>query len=361
MANASETLGKLAKLWPEMQPWKSGPIYIEVASSLSDGSPKTINVTKTIGHKTICPVVTKRSDSNCHWLPPSWSENNEEFRKETVLPAFTRACSEAGFKISGRWNQDRNCIIFQCFRGILNDERRNREKALRHRSCYNILKFPDAPPKPRNRKSKRPRRIHEDELNDPDFESKGISPCDVITCKFRFMVYWDETRERWFMPHRQKGCPYHQGHLSDKPTDVDEDVTEEEVECDEMDKQTANDEQQDDQSNQGQSEIKTGKSTGVDEQVPEEQIEHNEVNKQPANDEPSDSSPMQHQGTGAYREFHNVYKSVCKLADAAGAEGRKALWEGLYAIGEKQANIIARNNTTAPSALTGATASLPQN
>ena len=78
--------------------WKSGPVVITVAMSLSNDESKNINLTSTIGHGKYCPKPGKQMDANCHWLPIDLDKNNETFRTEEPTPGSSRHASRLGFR-----------------------------------------------------------------------------------------------------------------------------------------------------------------------------------------------------------------------------------------------------------------------
>ena len=97
------TLDILANERKKLEEWDCGRMDISVATSLADDTLVTINLSDTIGHEQSTPRQNKRDDSNCIWLDPTWTENSNHFRYETVIPFFVWAASEAGFRVSGGW------------------------------------------------------------------------------------------------------------------------------------------------------------------------------------------------------------------------------------------------------------------
>ena len=39
-------------------------------------------------------------------------------------------------------------------------------------------------------------------------------------CPFRFNLYWDESKSRWYLPSQQRGCSEHKGHVKLAPAQV---------------------------------------------------------------------------------------------------------------------------------------------
>ena len=174
----------------EAEEWHAGPIHISVASSLDNDKQIEIDFSKTIGHRVYKP--RNPSDLNCHWLPAHLNDNTELFRKERITPIFTKACYYAGFNVSANWVKKDSCILFTCAKGKFHDEEKNKEAAAKQ---PRKAKDPSKPPVARDRKTKRP--LQED---------------DEETCKFSFRVYWEDSKKRWFIPHRQSGSLVHHGH-----------------------------------------------------------------------------------------------------------------------------------------------------
>ena len=201
MVSYADSISKLASLQTEALKWKCGPIAINVATKLNDDTLKEINLTQTVGYKNKrVPNPDKRSDANCYWLPTFFNQNEETFRIKHIYPIFVRACRDAGFKVTPSYDPKTKYVTFKCFRGKYHDEEKSKEYvASRPRN----VRCPDKAPVPRGRKTQRP--IKGDENND-------------TKCDFRFVVYWDEVKQRWFLPHQQGGCKDHCGHMHVNPS-----------------------------------------------------------------------------------------------------------------------------------------------
>ena len=119
------TLEKLAILDKEARSWVSGPIYVTVGSSFLDDSPKIINLNETLGHRKLVPRPLNRNDSNCYWLPSTFSKNEDTCRQIEIIPLFVRACRDAKFKVCGCYEKDRNGIVFECIRSTINNYAKN--------------------------------------------------------------------------------------------------------------------------------------------------------------------------------------------------------------------------------------------
>ena len=188
---------KFFSLHKEAETWKSGEINITVAHSLTNDNPTIINLSSTIGHNKHVPNVNQRSNLNCYWFPQSFNKNNEEFRQKEIHPHFVRACHAAGFIVHGEYEKRSNCIQFECMMAKYHDEeQKKKDQDKRPRDVKNK----DKPPVPRvGRRTARPLK-----------SDKGA-------CTFRFRVYWDGIKNRWFLPHKQSGNLDHCGHIHEDP------------------------------------------------------------------------------------------------------------------------------------------------
>jgi hypothetical protein len=145
------------------------------------------------------PWDANRNDTNCHWLPSFYNQNDPEFRSNQIHPIFVKACRDAGCKVKASYHPDRLAIVFSCMRDSHYDEEKERyhnDKRDRH------VKHPEVLPVLKKRKTQRP--------------IKGVDNNDT-TCTFKFTVYWDNKRNRWFLPHQQSGSIEHCGHMHVDP------------------------------------------------------------------------------------------------------------------------------------------------
>ena len=205
MAGTLDILGETRK---ELEEWECNRMDILVATSFTDGTLVTINFSDTIGHSKHAPKPEKRDDSNCIWLDPEWRENSDVFRSNTIIPFFVSAASKAGFRISGGWEPKYNVIQFRCIRGKRNDQHKNQKDALKQRPKKK-LKKPNAQPIPRNKRTQRP--LKPNQAEDPELQEEATL-ADIETCKLNFRIYWDDYKDRWFIPRKQSGCRRHNGH-----------------------------------------------------------------------------------------------------------------------------------------------------
>ena len=93
-----DAVNKIECMVENEKKWSSNNIMIEVATSLTDDTPMTINLSSTIGDVRfdIDDVV---DDSSCYFLRQSFSQNDPEFRKIHLSPHFVLPCAKAGFTL----------------------------------------------------------------------------------------------------------------------------------------------------------------------------------------------------------------------------------------------------------------------
>ena len=77
------TLNKLVEHRKALDQWDSGPVMIEVATSFTNPTLKSIDLSSTIGHGKSVPRKGKRTDENCYWLNAEWTSNDVDFRQST--------------------------------------------------------------------------------------------------------------------------------------------------------------------------------------------------------------------------------------------------------------------------------------
>ena len=161
--------------------WTTGALTVTFAKSLSDDSPRDIDITPTIGYGKNVPKTC--NDSNCYWLLSRLNRNDEEFREKHLYPLVTGACLAAGFRVYCKYVKRQSRFEVRCCRGVYYHKGNNK--------------------------------WHNEQVRD-DAEVDNTT-----TCKFKFSVYWDGIHERWMIPHKQRGCINHCGHPKIKPEHFD--------------------------------------------------------------------------------------------------------------------------------------------
>ena len=212
--------------------WETQSITISVATSLDDDTPRDINLADTIGKKKNVPKVSKRSDKNCYWLSKSFSQNDDSYRQQVIHPIVVRSCHESGFIVHAEYEKIHKCIQFECRDSKYHDE--EKRKTWRDSQPRNV-KNSSIAPIPRKRKPARPIAVKKEEIDpisgpvhaaavsasaddvNDNVNDNEVDDDKVGTCPFRFRLYWDEEKERWFFPHKQRGCVQHCGHLQVTP------------------------------------------------------------------------------------------------------------------------------------------------
>jgi hypothetical protein len=201
-------LQKLLDRRREALNWTTGVINIAVATSLTNDELVVINLTETIGQAKRPAMAHNRSDENTYWLPSAYNNNNEKFRASEVYPMFIKACRDAGFKVHARWRKDRDAVVFSCTRDSYYDEEKETRYS-QNRERKGKVKNPHLPPIPKQSKTQRP--VKGGEGSDGDDDENKV-------CTFKFNVYWDSVRSRWYLPHQQSGCIEHCGHFQLDPS-----------------------------------------------------------------------------------------------------------------------------------------------
>ena len=224
----SQCLGELFTEQHKAYQWVTGSIHVSVATSLSDDESKVIDLTPTLGHNRNTPQKGMRNDTNCYWLSSKLSQNNDTFRKTVIYPIFVRACAIAGFKIFGSYSdvQGRKVVYFLCFRSQYHDEKKNKIASDKR----NRVKTTNSPFAAKGGKSQKPiKYVAKNGVKESSVElvteNQIETSCDMMhdplllaspkysRCLFKFRIYWDDDLARWFLPHRQKGCISHCGHM----------------------------------------------------------------------------------------------------------------------------------------------------
>ena len=222
----SQCLGDLFSEQRKAYQWSAGSIYVTIATSLSNDESKVIDLTPTLGKNKNTPQKGKRDDTNCYWLSSELSQNNEAFRQTNIYPIFIRACALAGFKVFGSYSPLRKAVYFLCSRSQYHNEESNKIAAAKRIRT----KKTTAPSAPKSAKSQRPiKPLAKQPVNELplelESENKVESACTGIQnplllgypnysrCLFKFSIHWDDDLTRWFLPHHQKGCVSHCGHV----------------------------------------------------------------------------------------------------------------------------------------------------
>ena len=78
MTSYEKDIGEIYGIHEEAKNWKTGSIYIDVATSKANDLPLQLDLSSTIGHSKQVPIAGKRGDHNCYWLFSSICENNQK-------------------------------------------------------------------------------------------------------------------------------------------------------------------------------------------------------------------------------------------------------------------------------------------
>jgi hypothetical protein len=196
----------------QQENWVSDEIKFSVATGLKDDTPKTINIAETLGNHVRTSAAKVIDDSTVYWLPKEFSQNDSNFRKNVLAPAFSAACKEAGFrsflrdtrKFRGKGHHPNSVLsIFQCCRGVYYKKKKTKENENENNSSGSQSDQPNnVPPKLSKKKAQRP--------------IKG----KATACKVSFRVYFHGEHKRWYLPKKQAGCCRHSGHPRYMPDQV---------------------------------------------------------------------------------------------------------------------------------------------
>lgn len=169
--------------------WVTPEIRLTVATSLDDDTPLEINLASTIGYKK--HVTKTMKPEAAYWLDSRLHQNTPHYRASVLAPLFVQACQKAGFVVMMKEHDDklpgnRSKVLFVC-----------------NRFRFHKPKSTSAASKSKTRSSQRAVKLLGEE-----------------TCGFKFNVYFDGTRKRWFVPKQQAGSIEHRGHVPLPPDKV---------------------------------------------------------------------------------------------------------------------------------------------
>jgi len=202
-----ESLQNLLRQKEDANSWTSPPILIYVAESLDSNTIIQIDIAETLVGRDKgrnVPSPEKRNDDNCYWFSKIVDSNDEKFREEKITPEIKAACRRAGFTVNCKYKKmenDNGCIEVKCFRATYFSE----EKSTAHNEKKKRTSKSNTAPKKNRKKTMKP--IHGQDGND-------------IRCPFHFQIYWDQNRQRWFLPKIQRGIRMHCGHNYIDPSDI---------------------------------------------------------------------------------------------------------------------------------------------
>ena len=107
--------------------WTPGPVMITVATSLDDDTPMQIDLMKTLGFGNSRVRNRPYWPDEAYWLPAKYSHNDEQFRKEEIMPLFALPCQKAGFRVSSKGWDKRGYITVVCPRSRFHRKHRKSE------------------------------------------------------------------------------------------------------------------------------------------------------------------------------------------------------------------------------------------
>jgi len=129
------------------------------------------------------------------------------------LSSYHIPSRHAGCRIHGSWAPRFKSIRFQCFCGKKNYSSYCIDYYKTKQRLPKKLKNTTSPPAERVSKSQPPTTFPlEDDHLEEDNNKHSPNEEPNTTCKFAFLVYWDDDLKRWFIPQKQSGCKCHNGH-----------------------------------------------------------------------------------------------------------------------------------------------------
>ena len=220
-----ESAAKLVGLFEASKTWTVHEMLIDVATSSNNDTPRLLNLTTTFSCNQKEPS-PHQIPSQHHYLPQSYNQNTQEFRKKTLIPYFVRAAQQSGFTLICKgWEKSKNALRFQCHRSI--PYRSNNSQLVQSLSPVkkrlwkkpqqdqDKSDFDDVPPKPNFKdhlKFNPSIGSFVDERTPRTIKAYFPRSNDEL-CPFRFYIKWDPLPLRWYIPATQNGCPNHIGHL----------------------------------------------------------------------------------------------------------------------------------------------------
>ena len=182
-----ECIQEIESRYESKKDWLSNEMPFEVCKSATDDTIQTINLADTIGQvRAFTDRHERENDQHVYFLPSQFNSNTKHSRAQDILPLFSQACQQSGFRlITKGWEWDQQCIVFACSRCKHNN-------LIRHLS---------------KQKKKIPHQSEKPTADDP-------------SCPFSFRVYWSSLHLRWFLPHKQAGNIQHLGHHRRDPDQI---------------------------------------------------------------------------------------------------------------------------------------------
>jgi len=214
----------------ETKHWNTPELFIDVATALDNDQPVTINIIDTfVEHEIRRSRKDKHSVSDptsVYWLQSKYNQNTKEFRVETLSVPFVKSAQQAGFNLSMKgYEKKKNQLPFRCPR-----YEPYTPGARKPPSSKDTAHLPPSPSKrtarfkkgfraqetsPRKTKTTKPVLSQADNVQSS--ESLGV---EDVKCPFRFNIYWDQQRRRWWLPKKQSAVSHHCGHTEQTPDQI---------------------------------------------------------------------------------------------------------------------------------------------
>jgi hypothetical protein len=208
----------------ESNQWTTKELFIDVATSLQDDTPVSINILDTLVQDRVQRKLTSTgsvvSTNSVYWLHSKFNQNNEQYRGNVLSCMFVLAGQVAGFNlVSKGWEPKGNLVRMVCQRWRKCHTNNNRLPARRG----TIRLPPQQPPSPSQRTANFKKGWRKKEMVARRVKTNkpvDSSLTDVVLCPFRFCVCWDPERCRWYLPKKQTGVSHHCGHPKRLPEQI---------------------------------------------------------------------------------------------------------------------------------------------
>ena len=122
MPTYTECLSSLFQQQHKTYQWKCSEIIIPIAKTITDSTPRLVNIADTIGFNVRIPTPHERNDLTCYWMSPDYDTNTKDIRKEKLYPLLVQVCHVAGFKVVCQYSSQRLAILVGCNRRLYHPE-----------------------------------------------------------------------------------------------------------------------------------------------------------------------------------------------------------------------------------------------
>jgi hypothetical protein len=191
---AASNLDKLCELYEAKRVWTTDAVHMSMFVDIAS-EPRVsirVNIAQFVGKRH-----GRQKDKGRKMYFADFNENDDDFRRRKLYPAFQKACRLAGFKATNNgWEAGEQRVRFTCSR-----TRHFRRTASAVNEHEETAVAGDTNRRRRNRTTSRPL-AKEDQ------------------CHFMMPIFWDEVEKLWYMWERSAGNLQHNGHCELDPEEV---------------------------------------------------------------------------------------------------------------------------------------------